>query len=288
MRLLILLLLLLHSAWAEVTPHRPIRCQRNARAQLYAMETAITHFKHPTRGYTVDLISVVHVGPDEYYARLNKAFKKYDAVLYELIADGSEGRPVPLVGADTSDNPLSMAQHGLSSVLGLGFQLDHVDYSPQNFIHADVSPEEFQKSMSQHQESFLKVFLRSLQTGGMESPEAEKELDQVNLLGLLSKGPSPPDRVHLRRSMAILFSKPEQMTELLEGPGGGTLISTRNQKALNVLRQQIKKGKKHLAIFYGAAHMLDMEKRLTKEFGVKFTGQTWLPAWDLRMPEELK
>jgi hypothetical protein len=88
--------------------------------------------------------------------------------------------------------------------------------------------------------------------------------------------------------MAIMFSKPEQMTDLLEGPGGGTLLSARNQKALRILRQQVNQGKKRLAIFYGAAHMLDMEKRLVKDFGVQYTGQQWLSAWDLRMPPPSK
>lgn len=287
-RLLLVLWLLLSGANAEVTPHRPIRCQRDAKAQLSTMDTSITRFKHPTKGYTVDLISVVHVAPQDYYTRLNKAFRVYDAVLYELIADGSEGRPMPVVGAETSDNPLTMVQHGMSSVLGLDFQLDHVDYSPPNFVHADVSPVEFQKSMDKNKESFLQILLRSLQSGGVDSPEAERELEQVNMMNLFGKGPSPQDRVHLRRTMAIMFSKPEQMTELLEGPGGGTLLAARNQKALSILRQQVGKGKKRLAIFYGAAHMLDMEKRLIKDFGVQFTGQQWLSAWDLRMPPESK
>ena len=272
--------------WCEVAPHRPVRCVRDRKAQLASFETAITQFRHPQKGYTVDLIGAVHIGPKEYYERLNREFKKYDAVLYELIADGSGGRPIPISGAEGgADNPLGMVQHGLSNMLGLDFQLDYVDYAPKNFVHADVSPQEFQKSQSQRHESFAQLFMRSLQSGAETSPEAEKELEQVNMMGIFTR-PSAADRIHMRRFMALMFNHPEEMVELLEGPGGGTILSVRNQKALSVLGKELKRGHRKIAIFYGAAHMLDMEKRLIRDYGVQYTGQAWVPAWDLRIQEK--
>ena len=282
----ILWFLLISVAWCEVTPHRPVRCVRDRKAQLASFETAITQFRHPQKGYTVDLIGAVHIGPKDYYQRLNKEFRKYDAVLYELIADGSAGRPIPISGSEGgSDNPLAMVQHGLSNMLGLDFQLDYVDYSSSNFVHADISPQEFQKSQTQRHESFAQLFMRSLQSGAETSPEAEKELEQVNLMGIFSR-PSVADRIHMRRFMALMFNHPEQMVELLEGPGGGTILSVRNQKALSVLGKELKRGRRKIAIFYGAAHMLDMEKRLVHDYGVQYTGQAWVPAWDLRIQEK--
>lgn len=279
----ILWFLLVAVAWADVAPHRPVRCVRDRKAQLASFETAITRFRHPQKGYTVDLIGAVHIGPQDYYERLNREFAKYDAVLYELIADGSGGRPIPVAGAEGgADNPLAMVQHGLGNMLGLDFQLDHVDYSPRNFVHADISPAEFQKSQAQRHESFAQLFMRSLQSGAETSPEAEKELEQVNMMAVFSR-PSVADRVHMRRFMALMFNNPEQMIELLEGPGGGTILSVRNQKALQVLGKEVKRGRRKVAIFYGAAHMLDMEKRLVRDFGVRYTGQSWVPAWDLRL-----
>lgn len=280
-------LLLFSVAWSEVTPHRPVRCLRDRKAQLMTFETAVTQFRHPRDGYTVDLVGAVHVGTKAYYQRLNEQFKKYDCVLYELIADDSEGKPIPMPSSDgSSDNPLSMVQHGMSNILGLDFQLDWVDYTPRNFVHADISPEEFQKSQTQRHESFAQLLLRSMQAGGETSPEAEKEMEQVNMMALFSKGPSNSDRVHMRRFMALMFNHPEQMVELLEGPGGGTILSVRNQKALKVLARELKHGRKRVAIFYGAAHMLDMEKRLVRDFGVSYAGQKWIPAWDLRLQEK--
>jgi len=282
-RCLMLVLLVFSWAFAEVKPHKPIRYQRDMYAEPVSMDTSITRFHHPTQGYTVDLISVVHVGSPSYYARLNKVFPKYDAVLYELIADADQGRPIPARSGPVADNPLGMMQSGLSNVLGLDFQLSHIDYSPKNFVHADFDSYELAASMEKNNDSFMQILMRSLQNGGVDNPEMEAELAKVNLMRLAT-GPTAQDRIYLRRALALAFADPEQTISLLEGPGGGTLLSGRNQKALSVMRQQVAAGKKRIAIFYGAAHMLDMEKRLVKDFGVRYKNQSWIPAWDLRMP----
>jgi len=287
MRKWLIVLILSALSWAEVgtSTHPSIRCQRAGKL-LQSLDTAITSFQHPQKGFRVDLVGVVHVGEKAYYQKLNKLFSSYDAVLYELIADDSEGRPIPIGDSEAgADNPLSMVQQGMSSFLGLDFQLKHINYQPNNFVHADVSPQEFQKSMTANNESFLQILMKSLEKGGLENPEAEKELEKVDLLGSIAKGPKPEDRLHLRRALALMFANPEQMSDLLEGQGGKTLVTVRNQKCLNVLKKQLQSGKRKVAIFYGAAHMKDMETQLVKNFGVRYTGTSWLPAWNL---EKLK
>ncbi len=66
------------------------------------------------------------------------------------------------------------------------------------------------------------------------------------------------------------------------GPEGSTLITVRNKRALEVLRQQQAAGKRKLGIFYGAGHLSDMHERLVEEFGLTPIGIVWLEAWDLR------
>jgi hypothetical protein len=284
----VLFVWLLITLWAvaEVLPHSPIRCVRDNKSQLTSMDTAVTRLRHPKKGWHVDLVGVVHVGPEAYYKKLNSQFKRYDAVLYELIAENDGGRPIPLPHSQGgTDNPLGMVQNGLGSLLGLDFQLNHIDYTPKNFVHADITPEQFRKSMKDKGESFSQILMRSLQQGGIDSPEAERELAEANLMKAVLQGPSPKDQIHMRRAMALLFAKPEQMTELLEGPGGGTLLTTRNQRAVSVLKQQVAQGSRNVAIFYGAAHMLDLEKRLRQDLGLEYVKQTWVPAWDLRLPQ---
>jgi hypothetical protein len=74
----------------------------------------------------------------------------------------------------------------------------------------------------------------------------------------------------------------EPVMKALEGENGSTLITERNLKALKVLRQQIEKGNKEFAIFYGAAHMPEMADVLMQEFKMKKESVRWLDAWDLK------
>ena len=73
------------------------------------------------------------------------------------------------------------------------------------------------------------------------------------------------------------------MIELTES----AIIGDRNAKCLEVMDTELGKGRKKLAIFYGAAHFPDMEKRLLEK-GFKMTKQEWATAWDVPKPEEVK
>jgi hypothetical protein len=59
------------------------------------------------------------------------------------------------------------------------------------------------------------------------------------------------------------------------------LVQDRNKACLKVLQQQLTAGKKKIAIFYGAAHMPDFERRLKEDFGMKRVGNDWYKAWSL-------
>ena len=80
-------------------------------------------------------------------------------------------------------------------MLELEHQLDRVDYTKENFVHADMSPEEFAKSMEKRGESFMQMFLR-LMGQGMVQQAAQQQNGGGNsdvdlLLALFSK-----DRAH--------------------------------------------------------------------------------------------
>jgi hypothetical protein len=88
--------------------------------------------------------------------------------------------------------------------------------------------------------------------------------------------------------MKYLFAREmEKIDELLTGLGGkngSVIVEGRNKVAMRVLKEQIKAGKKKMAIFYGGGHMLDLGKRLETELGMKVVSQDWLLAWDFRTP----
>ena len=50
---------------------------------------------------------------------------------------------------------------------------------------------------------------------------------------------------------------------------------------MRVLYQQLRAGKKKIAIFYGAAHMPDFDKRLKEELGMMRISSEWIDAWSL-------
>ena len=119
----------------------------NQDEQPTAMETLIAHCVGKNQqgvDVTVDLVGAVHVGEREYYDQLNQLFESYDAVLYELVAP--EGTRVVPGQKRASSNPVSFLQKVMKNVLKLEFQLDRIDYTKPNMVHADMSPKSFRKA----------------------------------------------------------------------------------------------------------------------------------------------
>ena len=57
------------------------------------------------------------------------------------------------------------------------------------------------------------------------------------------------------------------------------LIGERNARAIRVLREQLMWNKRRLAIFYGAGHMPDLERRLVQGLGFTLESIEWVTAW---------
>ena len=67
---------------------------------------------------------------------------------------------------------------------------------------------------------------------------------------------------------------------------GTVLLTERNKAAIAALKNALTNNKKDIAIFYGAAHMPDMEERLMKEYGLKRQGSHWLTAWEMKLDDD--
>jgi len=262
-----------------------LRIQRDDKKQPVALETAIVHYVPASgeKGVELDLVAAVHVGDKEYYGKLNKAFEKYDVVLFELVAP--QGAQIPR-GGPKSDSPLAMIQQLAKVVLELDLQLEQIDYTKKNFVHADLSPQDMLKAAKERGEDGLTLtlsiaadLLRKQNLQNMKPAGQAGQAGDVDIAGLLL---DPERGVKLKRLMAEQF---EQLDSADAGFGktvNQILVKDRNKAALKVFQQQLAKGKKKVAIFYGAAHMPDFEKRLKEEFGLKRQGEEWLQAWDLR------
>jgi len=259
---------------------RFIRLNRDEKNQPIALESAIVRYVPKDRGKNtpiVDLITAVHIGEKSYYERLNREFAGYDAVLYELVAP--EGIRIPKGGGAGSGSVISMIQKAMKDVLELEFQLEMIDYTPPNLVHADMSPEQFTQSMNNRGESMISMFIRMMISAmAQENPQNTSATDVQLVMALFDKNRA----MALKRIMAEQFQSMEGMLSAVEGPNGSTLISERNKIALEVLRKKIGEGKKKMAIFYGGGHMPDFDKRLRDQFGLVPVSTRWLVAWDLK------
>ena len=257
-----------------------VRINKSDKGGSESLQVAVARYvfeEGEFKGASVDLIGAVHVATKDYYQELNKRFKNYDAMLYELVADPSANKPDKRAQRG-GFNPLGALQTGMKDVLDLKFQLDEVDYSPSNFVHADMSPDDFVDDMSRRGDSIIGMAARMWGAGLVAQNSKKGSAQQTEMLAAaLSK-----DTFKLRRVMADQFESMDgQMAAMADKNGKSTLLTERNTKAFQVMEQELKAGKKNLAIFYGAAHLLDMHQRLLRDYKASQTKIEWLDAWPL-------
>ena len=112
------------------------------------LETADVAYRN-SDGVTVHLVAAVHVGEREYYEGLNQNFKMRDAVLYEMVKPRDAKLPLDKNQKIETHSTVSQVQRLMKDMLGLEFQLDLIDYSASNFVHADLDAETFEKMQAE-------------------------------------------------------------------------------------------------------------------------------------------
>ena len=248
------------------------------------LEVATGTYKND-EGVTVDLIGAVHVGEKSYYEGLSKSFEAYDALLYEMVKPKDAGVPQKGVArkAPAGMSMVGMFQRFLKDQLELDFQLDGIDYTKKNFVHADLDAETFAEMQAERGESLIGLMLQQMVRDMARQMEGKaNKVKQPDLMELIEAFDSP-DRA--RQFKLILGRSFGELEEQMAGMQGTVLLTERNKKAVAVLKDTIRGGKKNIGLFYGAAHMSDIESRLAL-IGFKRTGLEWRTAWD--MTEEKK
>ncbi len=276
-----------------------MRIRKDGR-KIMAMETNVIRYtdsiKHP--GTTVDLIGAIHLGDPAYYDKLNKLFEQYDVLLYEAVKDEdvniAQGAPraggMAKKGEMSTDTMVGLSvvgtlQTGMTDVLGLEHQMAGINYSKKNFVHADMTTKEFNKALADRGETFAGMMARemgkALQKGQAGNPLAQNlDIALSMMFG---------DRqIRLRRIMATQLADASADDAFADENGESTIITERNKKALVVLDRELEKGHKKIGIFYGAAHLPDMHKRLKEEFYYTKGDVKWLEAWKLRSQKKSK
>ena len=270
-----------------------LRISRDEAERPVSLDTAIVSYAEPAAvsrrdarrmPVQVDLVAAVHLGSRDYYETLDRLFRDYDAVLYELVAPPKARVPKP---GRKPAGAIGAAQQGMTRMLGLEFQLDSIDYTAPNFVHADLSPREFDAAMAKRGESWWGIFARLMaEAAARADGGAATDVPPMTWGDMfrLVFGADADRQVRLRRLMAEQFSDMDVLTAAFGGERGSTLITDRNTAALDVLRGRIAAGDGRIAIFYGAAHMDDFDRRLRDDFGLQPRDAAWLEAWDLRDP----
>jgi hypothetical protein len=170
----------------------------------------------------------------------------------------------------------------LAEALGLKFQLASIDYTKPTWRNSDMGADEVQSRLEESGASAEALF--SL----LDGSSLASRLMSV-LLGFVKANPQ------LSLSMKVMLVQTLGSTEDAMGmPARGmgmesmqammkVIVIDRNEVVFNDLKKVIDSEKqiKTVAIFYGAGHLPDMERRLTDEMGYVFDHDQWLPAISL-------
>src|SRR4051794_21361403 len=233
------------------------------------LETADVTFKNAD-GVTVHLVAAVHIGERAYFEGLNDNFKARDAVLYEMVKPRDADVPNGDAGEVRSNSAVSQFQRMLKDTLNLEFQLDVIDYTRPNFVHADLDAETFAQKQAERGESFMTLMLQQMMramtqpepgaNAANQDPEAAAQ-DQLD--GMIKMICRPDHERQLKLLIARNMAQLEDTAMGLDAPGGSAILTDRDDACIAKLKETLKSGKKDIAIFYGAAHMPDLSKRLT-------------------------
>ena len=254
------------------------------KAKGAALEVGVIRLQHKETGALVDLVGAVHIGDAAYYQQLNKEFKTYEAVLYEMV------KPAKLDPAQFKNRPSSsvrMMQIFMQKQLDLAYQLDQVDYTAKNFMHAGVTVKQFRKRQESRGESMFKLMFK-LMKDDMARRAKNKTGTDISSAELLRALLNPNRSVELKYLLARQFNEMERLTAGLNDEKGSVILTDRNKVALKVLNRELAACKKNLAIFYGAAHLPDLEERMIEKMGFERKATRWVTAWNLPERVELK
>ncbi len=235
------------------------------------LQTSVTRYVKD--GVSVDLIGAVHIADKQYFLDLNNLFTQSEVLLFEMVGGDKMKEGKNLNDAKKKDAQFSFLEtmyNTMQDKLDLTGQKDHVDYSKENFVHADLSMEDFQKLQKEKKESLLSFAMKNAQS----AKKPAKQPDMGKLFKALLTGNS--DLLKLN----IVHTLGQGDDQIAAFAGKSVIIGDRNVKCLEVMNEQIEAGKKNIGIFYGAAHFPDMEDRMLK-MGFKKTNQYWMTAWNI-------
>ncbi len=252
------------------------------------------------QGPSVTLLGVSHLGNKTYYKEIQKKLDRADLVLFEGVGFGDK---VPKKNEGRS-NAVSEMQLSLARSMGLVFQLEAIRYDRAHFRNSDLSTEALMTRLKggplKAGRSGKEGSSEKSQVSGQENKELMEALSGnsfvLNFLGkaLSFFGKDPKFRALMKLAIVETLGAIEgDVTRLAESSGPDmekfmkVLLEDRNTIVFRDLRKVLK-GKnppKEIVVFYGAAHMPDLEKRLVEKLGFQSKRDDWLVAFGVNPKE---
>ena len=264
-----------------------LKLERDERGVPLRLETSIVRFEGEfrasdgeTRPVSVDLIGAIHLGEAAYYERLDAEFKEYETVVFELVAEkGFDAKDIAAAKKAKSEGPASpldvvpLFQQSLADALGFVNQTDGIDYAAPNLKRGDADADDFLVRLTTGGDIprfFADSTLRSFFTS------ENGRFEGWALVYFFAKN----KRLALRR----LFADELARTELDVDPNARetALIHFRNKIATEVAQKELEAGKTKIAVFYGAAHLDDLARRIEKTLtNPRRSEPRWITAWSM-------
>jgi hypothetical protein len=257
------------SAFGQQAPETYVRYADGGRQQDGALQCAVATFRHPTRDQTVVLYGVVHIADAEYYARVQQDLDSYTTVLYEGVAPGKE-QPTE------ADKSLGDMQKVMGEMLGMTFQKDGIDYTRKNLVHADMTMDELKEKLGGGTINPMGQLLSEEQMKSMAPI-----MKMIAGLGKMFMQNNPEMQARMRAQFAqqLATADMEKMGGQMGEKMARVILIDRNEVCMKVLNQQLETQQDgSIAIFYGAAHMPDLQQRLEAQ-GFTLTEKRWMSAW---------
>ncbi len=252
-----------------------------------AVETLSAEFRPASgAGPAVWLIGVAHIGTPEYYAAIQARLDRHTVVLYEGIGI-EEVKRGP--GAATHE---AGVQAGLARALGLVFQLDAIDYRRPHFINSDMKVDTIESAVKD------KSAATAEKTNG--EPPADRTFDMLmdalrgeGQLGAMingfiaALGKSPEMQEMTKAILVEVLGRAGEFIGMAQSISPAlrdlfeVILTERNAVVLADLRAQLAKleAGQSVAIFYGAAHMDEISRRLREEMHYLPAKEEWDTAF---------
>jgi hypothetical protein len=276
------------SAAARSTENAPLPYMRVTRSEsdTVSLEIALRRFVSTNgSGPTIWLAGASHLGESNYFAALQMFLDAQPLVLFEGVGAGSK----KFRHESPDDGGI---QNTLAGSLSLAFQLNAIDYDRPNFRNSDLT-------LAKLEQLFAGESAAKQERAGATSAGANEEFNELlgimdgsSMLGALLHagvkflGSTPRLRAmtrlmlietlgELKSDLSQMKGAPPELQKLL-----AVIIQERNKVVIDDLRTQITAAAPpaSIAVFYGAGHMADFEKRLVDDLHYCPAGEVWLRA----------